>query len=278
MNFYKTKYKTMKKITLSLIVLSSALLVNSCAKEMGSSKGIAPINAELTNKSALQNSANNTNYIQKNLKPFFGEIKSENIVKTEFKGISEVILEDPISSIFVSDDGRYYMQGEIIDITKRAKIATSKRVNELKIEILNSVKDSDKIIFKAKNEKNFVNIFTDVDCPFCAKLHSEVNKLNELGITVKYLASPLASLHPRAQSQMEKIWCATDKVAAMDNYKKNRVVPNSAKCENPVASQLKVAQKLGVNGTPSIFLENGENIAGYLSAKALLKRIEASKK
>jgi thiol:disulfide interchange protein DsbC len=30
--------------------------------------------------------------------------------------------------------------------------------------------------------------------------------MNELGITVKYLASPLASLHPAAQGKMEKIW------------------------------------------------------------------------
>jgi thiol:disulfide interchange protein DsbC len=241
------KYNTMKKIILPLLILSSVSFADN-------------------------------NDIQTNLKPFFGEIKSENIVKTEFKGISEVILEDPIGSIFVSDDGRYYMQGDIIDITKRTKMATSNRVNDLKNELLASVKDSDKIVFKAKNEKYSIDVFTDVDCPFCAKLHGEVEKMNDLGITVKYLASPLASLHPTAQGQMEKIWCATDKVAAMDNYKKNRVVPNSAKCENPVASQLKVAQKLGVNGTPSIFLENGENIAGYLPAKALLKRIEASKK
>jgi protein-disulfide isomerase len=36
------------------------------------------------------------------------------------------------------------------------------------------------------------NTFTDVDCPFCKRLHAQVPKMNELGITVKYLASPIA--------------------------------------------------------------------------------------
>lgn len=220
----------------------------------------------------------NVKDIQTNLEPFFGDIKAENITKTDFDGVSEVIIENPIDSIYVSNDGRYFLQGDIIDITKRARMQTSDRVNQLKQDTLNSVKDSDKIIFKAKNQKHTIDVFTDVDCPFCAKIHSEMDKLNNLGITVKYLASPLEQLHPQAQTRMEKIWCAKDKVAAMDNYKKNRVIPNSSKCDNPVASQIQVARKLGVNGTPAIFLENGEQIAGYMPAEALLKRIEESKK
>jgi thiol:disulfide interchange protein DsbC len=32
------------------------------------------------------------------------------------------------------------------------------------------------------------------------------------------LASPIASLHPKAQGKMEKIWCAKDKVKAMGDF------------------------------------------------------------
>jgi hypothetical protein len=34
----------------------------------------------------------------------------------------------------------------------------------------------------------------NVVCPFCKRLHAQVPKMNELGITVKYLASPIASV------------------------------------------------------------------------------------
>ena len=216
--------------------------------------------------------------IKKSLEPLFGNIVESNIIKTELQGISEVITTNPIGSFFVSNDGKYIIQGDIINIKKRKILATSKRIDVLKKELISSINDKDKIIFKAKNKKHIVNVFTDVDCPFCAKLHANMQQMNDLGITIKYLASPLAGLHPLAQTKMEKIWCAKDSVKAMDEYKRYRKVPDSKKCKNPVASQLKIAQQLGVNGTPSLFLENGENIAGYLSAKALLSRLENSKK
>lgn len=102
-------------------------------------------------------------------------------------------------------------------------------------------------------------------------------KMNKLGISVKYIASPLAQLHPEAQSKMEKIWCAADKVKAMNAYKKHKTVPRSKPCDNPVAKQLAIAQKLGVNGTPAIFLPDGTHIPGYLPADKLLKRLEHTK-
>ncbi len=114
-----------------------------------------------------------------------------------------------------------------------------------------------KIVFEAENEQYIIHVFTDVDCPYCAKLHSNMDRMNSLGITVKYLASPIAQLHPDAQSAMEKIWCAEDKAIALHEYKTNRYLPDSPDCTNPVAEQLVISQQLGVNGTPSIFFENG---------------------
>jgi thiol:disulfide interchange protein DsbC len=219
----------------------------------------------------------NITEISKNLEPFVGTIAKENIVKTKIDGIYEVITTNPIDSIFTSNDGKFIIRGDIIDLESRGLMAKSHKIKGLIKTELDKITDKDKIIFQAKNEKYFINVFTDVDCPFCAKLHAEMPKLNELGITVKYLAAPLAQLHPAAQGKMEKIWCAEDRVQAMDEYKKNRIVPDSKACTNPVAEQLQISEKVGVNGTPSIFLPDGTNIAGYMPATSLLKRIEQNK-
>jgi thiol:disulfide interchange protein DsbC len=219
----------------------------------------------------------NKDDVVKSLTPFFKDISAENISSTNFKGVYEVINRNPIETFYVSENGRYLIQGDVIDLLTRSKMGGSDKVGKLKKELLDSIPEQDKIIFKAANEKYSINVFTDVDCPFCKKLHQEMGKMNKLGITVKYLASPLASLHPKAQAQMEKIWCANDKVAAMDNYKKNRIIPNSKACKNPVAAQLKIAAQLGVNGTPAIFLSDGTHIPGYLPAAQLIKRVESAK-
>ena len=48
-------------------------------------------------------------------------------------------------------------------------------------------------------------------------------------------------------------------------------------CENPVAEQYEVGQLLGIRGTPTMVLETGDLVPGYLPAGRLLQAIEEAK-
>jgi thiol:disulfide interchange protein DsbC len=174
--------------------------------------------------------------------------------------------------MYISFDGRYVIQGAVTDLELMTNLSST-RINSIRKNILNSIDENDKIVFKAKNEQYIVHVFTDVDCPYCAKLHANMEKMNSLGITIKYLASPIEQLHPNAQSAMEKIWCAEDKSVALHNYKLMRFLPESVECENPVAEQLAISKQLGVNGTPSLFFADGSNTPGYQDPQELLNSI-----
>ncbi|MBW5289401.1 DsbC family protein [Abyssogena phaseoliformis symbiont] len=218
----------------------------------------------------------NKDTIINSLYPFFGAIDKQDIVKTPFGGIFEIIVHDPIASLLVSEDGRYLIQNDVVDLTTRQLMPMSGKVKLIKQSLINTINDTDKIIYPAKNEKYIIHVFTDVDCLFCKKLHYGIGQMNDLGITVKYLASPLTSLHPTAQGKMEKIWCADDPAKAMDDYKKNNIMPNSKACNNPVADQLAISKQLGVNGTPAIFLSDGTHLPGYVPPAILLQKIKAT--
>jgi thiol:disulfide interchange protein DsbC len=212
----------------------------------------------------------NVDIVIDKLKPFFPNLSSESISLSELNGFYQIVISDPqIDILYVSFDGRYVIQGAVTDLELMANIST-KLINSERKKILDSISEDEKIVFKAENEKYIVHVFTDVDCPYCAKLHANMQGMNSLGITVKYLASPLEELHPNAQSAMEKIWCAEDKAIAIHNYKTERYLPDSPNCINPVEKQLAISKQLGVNGTPSIFFENGLNVPGYLEPNELL--------
>ncbi len=218
----------------------------------------------------------NTNTIVNNLAPFFGKIDKQDIVGTQFDGVVEVIIRNPIDSLLVSADGRYIIQGDVIDLTKRQIMPVSDKVKSIKKDLIKSINEDNKIIYPAANEKHVIHVFTDVDCPFCRKLHNNIDVMNDLGITIKLLAAPIASLHPNAQGKMEKIWCADNRNEAMDEYNEDKTIPDSKDCNNPVANQLAISKRLSVSGTPAIFLEDGSHLAGYLSPTALLKTIKDS--
>jgi thiol:disulfide interchange protein DsbC len=215
----------------------------------------------------------NVDTVFNKLKPYFPTITTKDISSSDLDGFYEVILTNPqIDVLYISFDGRYVIQGAVTDLELMANLS-AKRINSTIVGILNSINENNKIVFKAENEQYIIHVFTDVDCPYCAKLHANMDEMNSLGITVKYLASPIAQLHPDAQSTMEKIWCAEDKAIALHEYKTNRYSPDSPDCTNPVAEQLVISQQLGVNGTPSIFFENGINVPGYQEPNELLNSI-----
>jgi len=208
------------------------------------------------------------------LQPYFPNISAEQINESQLDGFYEVIITDPrIEVMYMSSDARYVLQGTVTDLVTMSNLSAM-RINAISKQIIDKIDENNKIVFKAANEQYIVHVFTDVDCPYCAKLHNNMAEMNSLGITVKYLASPLEQLHPQAQSAMEKIWCAENRNLALHNYKIQRILPVSKDCENPVAQQLAISEQLGVYSTPSIFLEDGTNIPGYKEPEDLLQNIK----
>ncbi|MCS5591851.1 MAG: thioredoxin fold domain-containing protein [Gammaproteobacteria bacterium] len=216
----------------------------------------------------------NIETVLERLSPFFPSLTTEHINRSQLDGFYEVLVQTPqFEILYISNDGRYIIQGEVTDLNTRSSLSMS-RLTAIKKQVLDSIDEDDKIVFKAENEQYVIHVFTDVDCPYCVKLHANMAEMNKLGITVKYLAAPLAQLHPQAQSKMEKIWCAENRNLAIHNYKTNRILPKSKRCDNPVAEQLAISQHLGVNGTPSIFFENGTDLPGYQDPQTLLQTIK----
>lgn len=207
------------------------------------------------------------------LKPIFPKLTENNINKSAINNFYEVLIEDPqYTIIYISKDGNFIINGDIIN-TNNMSTLSAITLNNVKKNLINSIKEEDKIIFKADKQKYVINVFTDIDCPYCIMLHSDLEKINNFGISIKYLAYPIEDFHPKAHKKMEKIWCAKDKKQAMHNYKTKKQIININDCKNPVAQQLIIGKKLGINGTPYIFLEDGSHIVGYPGVEILLERI-----
>ena len=122
-----------------------------------------------------------------------------------------------------------------------------------------------------------LNVFTDATCGYCRKLHNEMDILNDLGITVRYLAFPRQGLNSKVYSDAVSIWCSDNPQEAMTQAKAGGNVASTS-CENEVAEQYNFGKAIGVNGTPNIILPDGTVIPGYQPAQALLTALRAAEK
>lgn len=182
-------------------------------------------------------------------------------------GLYEAVIDDRI--YYFTADGQYLLQGDILALESRENITEARRL-EVKKALLERVNEDEMIIFAAKKPDYAVTIFTDVDCGYCRELHRQVKDYNDLGITIRYMAFPRAGAESESANKLIEVWCAKDQQKAMTDAKAQREVNKTSLCEdNPVAEQFEIGGKLGVRGTPAIFLEDGQMLPGYLPPKKL---------
>jgi|GEM_PF-87075 len=193
------------------------------------------------------------------------------IVNAPIHGLYEATIESEV--IYVSADGHYVIMGDIRDANTGRNLTEDKR-DGIRKEAMAAVKESDMVVFAPATEvKGTLNVFTDVDCGYCAKFHLEaVKKLNEAGIKVRYLAFPRAGKNSETYHKMVSVWCAKDRQIAMTDAKAGRAV-TPATCDNPIAQQYDLGKQIGVTGTPALVLSSGELIPGFVPPERLIPYI-----
>ena len=141
------------------------------------------------------------------------------------------------------------------------------RMTAMRRQIFATYNTDDMIVFKPQGEtKAIINVFTDIDCGYCRKLHKEVPMLNAMGVEVRYLAYPRAGVESDSYSKIATAWCAEDPNQALTDFKTGKN-PSFAVCDdNPVASQFALGGSIGVNGTPATVLMDGTLLPGYRTA------------
>ncbi|MEY3288243.1 MAG: hypothetical protein RLZZ419_485 [Pseudomonadota bacterium] len=200
-------------------------------------------------------------------------VKIDSVKPSEIKGLYEVIVGANI--FYVSEDGKYLLQGRLVDVAAR-KDLTEEKLNGSRKQAIAKIGQENMIVFKPKISKYTVTIFTDIDCGYCRKLHSEMDQYLAQGITIQYLFFPRAGKGSESYDKAVSVWCADDRNAALTAAKKDQKIPAKT-CDNPVDEHMQLGADFDVKGTPMMVSENGNIYPGYLPAKQLVEALENEK-
>jgi thiol:disulfide interchange protein DsbC len=211
--------------------------------------------------------------IRKALSQAMPNSKVDAVKPSVIKGLYEAVIGANI--YYVSEDGKYLIQGRLVDIAARKDLTEEKLNVTRKLAIENMGKEN-MIIFKSKIPKYTVTIFTDIDCGYCRKLHSELDQYSAQGITIQYLFYPRSGKGSDSYNKAVSVWCNDDRNAALTAAKKDKSIPVKT-CDNPIDKHMKLAEDFDVKGTPMIVTEAGNIMPGYLPAKQLLEALESEK-
>lgn len=242
------------------LLLFGTFSLSACAEPApapgGQSAGAPPGSAAARVTSALKK-------LDPNLTP-------EHIQPAPVAGFQQVIVGGQV--LYVSNDGKYLMQGTLYDIDKR-RDAGSAALAGMRKELVDSVPLEDRIVFSPPNPKYTVTVFTDVECGFCRRMHSQIEQYMAQGIEVQYLAFPRMGPASEDFRKMVSVWCAKDRRQALTLAKLDKPVPE-ANCTNPVAMQYRLGQRAGLEGTPMVLAEDGTQLGGYVPPVELRRMLD----
>ena len=186
-------------------------------------------------------------------------------------GLYEVILGSQV--VYMNADASYYINGDLVDMATRKNLTEASKSTVRFNKLKNYPEDKMVVYTPKKKVEHTITVVTDINCPYCRRLHSEMDQYMENGIKVRYLFMPLKG--PQDFAKTVSVWCADDRNATLDMAKQGGEIEEKT-CDNPIREQLSLAHDLGVNGTPAIILEDGEMLPGYVPVKKLVEALNKS--
>jgi thiol:disulfide interchange protein DsbC len=195
----------------------------------------------------------------------FPGVEVRHIAKTGYLGLYEVMFDDQM--VYVDPKVDYVFVGSIYD-TKNKINLTERKTRELNRIAWNDLPLNLAMKKVKGNGTRKLAVFSDADCPFCARLEQTLKDVDD--VTIYTFLYPIDQLHPDAARKSKVIWCAPDKVKAWDEFFVNGALPaNAGECDNPIAATAALGQKLKVTATPTLVFADGSIIPGALPAQGL---------
>lgn len=185
---------------------------------------------------------------------------------------------DSGDSFYADASGHYMMTGNLYENTPQGLLNLTRQqdARERK-DLVQQISAEDSVTFKpAGKVRAVIRVFTDSTCPYCQKLHAEVGELNRQGIEVRYQMFPRTGPDSASAQNLAAVLCSRhpSPTEALSATMRGEKLRNSGKeCMGKVAAQYVLGLKLGVKGTPAIFLENGEQLDGYMPVPQLLQAL-----
>ena len=212
--------------------------------------------------------------ITKLLRQRIGNANIDDVSETSIDDVWQVQIGNRY--VYLLDGGKYALMGDLINLEDGRNLTEQSR-RVATVETISEFDDTEVVIFAAKGEtKAMLNIFTDTSCPYCQKLHSEIDKLQEAGITVRYLPYARGGSRGPGYQHLRSVWCSEDRNQAMTDAKNqlyDDLPPGDCAAADLVDRGYLAGNKIGISGTPALFKSNGEKIEGYRPYQELIPQI-----
>ena len=209
--------------------------------------------------------------IKAELRKRIPEATVDAVRKVPYGGLYEVIVG---SEIFYTDEkASYLLIGSIVDTRTRENV-TEARLRQVNRVAFDSLPLESAVKIVRGNGSRKVAVFADPNCGYCKRFERDLIGVND--ITVYLFLYPILS--PDSVQKSRAVWCAPDRGKAwLDYMVRDMAVPVETGCATPLDKVLEFGKSKRIQGTPTIFFEDGERVPGALAIADFEKKLAGAK-
>lgn len=212
-------------------------------------------------------------HVRETVSGMFSGIEADDVFASEIDGWYTIRKGAIIA--YISGDGRYLLQGDLIDLKESTNLSEKSR-NGARAKMMSAVPEKELIVYTPETVRHTVSVFTDIDCTFCRRLHSQLDDYMAEGIEIRYFLYPRNGPTSESWVKAQNVWCADNRNEALTLAKLDKTFPMHECDSSVVSSHYAIGQDVGLRGTPAIVLEDGTLFSGYLPAKQLTEAIAST--
>jgi thiol:disulfide interchange protein DsbC len=196
------------------------------------------------------------------------------------KGLWEVSLDDRgnMGIMYIGFSKKHVIAGPIFEVetatNKTLESAEKLRQEQVRYLDVSKVPVDKALLMGEKDAKYKVLVFTDPDCPYCARLHIEMKKIlaerKDIAFYIKFM--PL-SFHPDAYWKSQSILCKKSLEMLENNFAQKEVPKPDCDDKEEIDNNIKIAQESGITGTPTLVMPDGMLVMGAVDAKRIIELV-----
>lgn len=205
----------------------------------------------------------------------------EDVSTAPARGLYQVTLkkDGAVHLVYLDFSKNYIVNGPIIDVKSKRNLTQQGVEAATTIDTAGIPLDKALVMGNPKG-KRVLYLFSDPECPYCAKLHRSVMEMvkEDPRLKVYIILVPL-DIHPNSKWKTESIICTSKKDMAgalkmLENSYEGKEVPRLT-CKSVSGAEMKkVGVSRGVNVTPTMAFANGRVLMGARGKDEIKRMID----
>ncbi len=213
------------------------------------------------------------------------------VKKTDIENVFEVTIRNEIGYLAVkttdmpfigkekagADPYRFFfLGGNLVDLSTRENLTAKARERLERVDV-KTLPVKDAITEKRGTGENVLYVFSDLDCGYCRRLQQTLDQLKN--VTIHTFLTPFGAVSdPKRGEKTAVVWCSKNTNKLFHKAMAGEPITGIADCETPIVRNLKLAEKLYIRGTPTMFFADGSRVVGnQLDVKGFEERFKAIK-